>query len=291
MSVSLLNAVNITKTFGGLIAINNVNFSIEPGRIVSIIGPNGAGKTTLFNMISGYYVPNGGKIEFDGRSLAKLSPERVARLGIARTFQNIRLFQNMLVAENVLMGRYMHTHQSILDIVLRLPRMNREERAAYDKVLELLDYVGLAGKEGELAKNLSYGEQRRLEIARALALEPKLLLLDEPAAGLNPKETEEMKCFILKIRSEKNLTVLLIEHDMRLVMGLSDRITVINYGTKLAEGTPDEIRNNQEVIEAYLGNTDEDEAEEEARHVGDGIEASGSQHLLRADTRAARHLL
>jgi branched-chain amino acid transport system ATP-binding protein len=258
----LLNVTNLTKTFGGLVAINNINFSMEPGQIVSVIGPNGAGKTTFFNMISGYYIPDSGTITFDGRNLTKLSPERVAQQGIARTFQNIRLFKDMLVAENILVGRYMRMHANIFDIVLRMPKMRREERAAFDKVLELLDYVGLAGKEGELAKNLSYGQQRRLEIARALAIEPKLLLLDEPAAGLNPKETEEMKSFILKLRKEKDMTILLIEHDMKLVMGLSDRITVINYGVKIAEGTPGEIQKNQEVIEAYLGNEDDDEAAE-----------------------------
>ena len=257
----VLNVTNLTKTFGGLTAINNVNLAIEPGQIVSVIGPNGAGKTTLFNIISGYYVPDTGTIEFNGKNLTKLSPERVAQQGIARTFQNIRLFKDMLVAENILVGRYMRMRENIFEIVLRLPRMQKEERAAYDKVLELLDYVGLSGKEGELAKNLSYGQQRRLEIARALAIEPKLLLLDEPAAGLNPRETEEMKSFILKLRKERDMTILLIEHDMKLVMGLSDRITVINYGVKIAEGTPEEIKQNQEVIEAYLGNEDE-EAEE-----------------------------
>ena len=257
----LLNDTNLTKSFGGLVAINNINFSMEPSQIVSVIGPNGAGKTTFFNMISGYYVPDSGTITFDGRNLTKLSPERVAQKGIARTFQNIRLFKDMLVAENILVGRYMRMKENIVDIVLRLPKMQREERAAFDKVLELLDYVGLSGKEGELAKNLSYGQQRRLEIARALAIEPKLLLLDEPAAGLNPKETEEMKSFILKLRREKDMTILLIEHDMKLVMGLSDRITVINYGVKIAEGTPGEIQKNPEVIEAYLGNEDDEAAE------------------------------
>ena len=259
----LLEVKGLTKTFGGLTAINNVDFSMEEHQIVSVIGPNGAGKTTFFNMISGYYPVDSGTITFDGHSLVKLTPEKVASYKIARTFQNIRLFQNMLVAENILVGRYLQMKASIIDIVLRLPRMRREEQEAYDKVLSLLDYVGLSGKEGELAKNLSYGQQRRLEIARALAIEPKLLLLDEPAAGLNPKETEEMKEFILRLRSDLNTTILLIEHDMKLVMGLSDKITVLNYGEKLADGTPDEIRNNEKVIKAYLGVEDEDEDDDD----------------------------
>ncbi len=259
----LLEVKGLTKTFGGLTAINNVDFSMEEHQIVSVIGPNGAGKTTFFNMISGYYPVDSGTITFDGHSLMKLTPEKVASCKIARTFQNIRLFQNMLVAENILVGRYLQMKASIIDIVFRLPRMRREEQEAYDKVLSLLDYVGLSGKEGELAKNLSYGQQRRLEIARALAIEPKLLLLDEPAAGLNPKETEEMKEFILRLRADLNTTILLIEHDMKLVMGLSDKITVLNYGEKLADGTPDEIRNNEKVIKAYLGVEDEDEDDDD----------------------------
>ncbi len=259
----LLEVKGLTKTFGGLTAINHVDFSMEEHQIVSVIGPNGAGKTTFFNMISGYYPVDSGTITFDGHSLVKLTPEKVASFKIARTFQNIRLFQNMLVAENILVGRYLQMKANIADIIFRLPKMRREEQEAYDKVISLLDYVGLSGKEGELAKNLAYGQQRRLEIARALALEPKLLLLDEPAAGLNPKETEEMKEFILRLRSEMNTTILLIEHDMKLVMGLSDKITVLNYGEKIADGTPDEIRNNEKVIKAYLGVEDEDEDEDD----------------------------
>ena len=249
----LLEVKGLTKTFGGLTAINHVDFSMDEHQIVSVIGPNGAGKTTFFNMISGYYPVDSGTIVFDGRSLVRLTPEKVAACRIARTFQNIRLFQNMLVAENILMGRFMHMKANIADIVLHLPRYQKEEQEAYEKVLSLLDYVGLAGKENELARNLSYGQQRRLEIARALAIEPKLIMLDEPAAGLNPKETEEMKKFILRLRSDLNTTILLIEHDMKLVMGLSDKITVLNYGEKIADGTPDEIRNNENVIKAYLG--------------------------------------
>lgn len=249
----LLEVKGLTKKFGGLTAINSVDFTMEPNQIVSVIGPNGAGKTTFFNMISGYYPVDSGTIIFDGHSLTALTPEKVASYKIARTFQNIRLFQNMLVAENILVGRTMHMKATLPEIIIRSRRVRREEREAYEKVLSLLDYVGLGGKEQELAKNLSYGQQRRLEIARALALDPKLLLLDEPAAGLNPKETEEMKHFILQLRSDLNTTILLIEHDMKLVMGLSDKITVINYGTKIAEGTPDEIKCNEAVVEAYLG--------------------------------------
>lgn len=265
----LLNVKGLTKTFGGLTAINCVDFSMEAHQIVSVIGPNGAGKTTFFNMISGYYPVDSGTITFDGRSLTKLTPEKVAACGIARTFQNIRLFQNMLVAENILVGCYMHMKANIMDVIFRSARMCAEEQEAYEKVIRLLSYVGLAGKEGELARNLSYGQQRRLEIARALAIEPKLLMLDEPAAGLNPKETEEMKEFILRLRDDMNTTILLIEHDMKLVMGLSDKITVLNYGEKIAEGTADEVRNNDMVIKAYLGvedqAEDDDIAEEEVR--------------------------
>ena len=257
----LLEVKGLTKTFGGLTAINHVDFSIDEHQIVSVIGPNGAGKTTFFNMISGYYPVDSGTITFNGHSLVKLTPEKVAAYGIARTFQNIRLFQNMLVSENILMGYYMHLKANIGDIILRLPRMKREEEEAYAKVMKLLSYVGLAGKENELARNLSYGQQRRLEIARALAIEPKMMMLDEPAAGLNPKETEEMKQFILRLRTDMNTTILLIEHDMKLVMGLSDKITVLNYGEKIADGTPDEIRANESVIKAYLGVEESDEDE------------------------------
>lgn len=249
----LLEVENISKSFGGLIAIEGIDFSLEEDKIVSIIGPNGAGKTTFFNMISGYYHPDRGSIHFDGRDVTRKQPEEVAAYGIARTFQNIRLFQGLTAAENVLVGMHMHLSAGLGQIVLNTRRVRGEEMSAYEEALSLLRYAGLADKETELARSLSYGDQRRLEIARALAVKPKLLLLDEPTAGMNPKESEEMKEFILRLRDERRVTVLLIEHDMNVVMGISDSITVLNYGIKLAEGTPEEIRNNQEVIKAYLG--------------------------------------
>ncbi len=249
----LLEVKGLTKSFGGLLAINKVDFQMNEKQIMSVIGPNGAGKTTFFNMISGYYPVDAGTITFDGHNLTKLTPEKVASYKIARTFQNIRLFQNMLTVENILVGRYQHLSANLFDIVFNSRKLKNEEKMAYEKAMDLLKYVGLADKENELAKNLAYGDQRRLEIARALAIEPKLLLLDEPAAGLNPRETEEMKEFIIQLRDELGHAILLIEHDMKLVMGLSDRITVFNYGTKIAEGTPDEIKTNPDVIQAYLG--------------------------------------
>ncbi len=249
----LLEASNITKTFGGLTAVHDVNFSIKAEEIASIIGPNGAGKTTFFNMISGYYIPDKGKILFDGRDVTKLSPEKVAGCGIARTFQNIRLFPDLMAVENVLVGMHLHLSSGIGKIVFNTRGARSEEQRAYDEAYSLMKYAGLEGKETELARNLSYGDQRRLEVARALAVRPKMLLLDEPTAGMNPRETDEMKEFILGLRDEKKVTILLIEHDMKVVMGISDRITVLNYGEKIAEGTPQEIRENPEVIRAYLG--------------------------------------
>ena len=249
----LLETIEVVKSFGGLTAINRVNFGLEPGRIVSIIGPNGAGKTTLFNTLTGIYQPDQGEINFNGRSLLGLRPDQIAARGISRTFQNIRLFGEMSVIENILVGMHVHLRQNPFDILLRLPFFKREEANSEHTALALLHYVGLSGVGDELAKNLPYGAQRRLEIARALAAEPLLLLLDEPAAGMNPQETEEMTRLFRNIRDQKGITILLIEHDMRVVMNISEQICVMDYGEKIAEGTPAEIRANARVIEAYLG--------------------------------------
>jgi branched-chain amino acid transport system ATP-binding protein len=249
----LLEAKGVTKRFGGLMAIDRLDFSIDAGQIASIIGPNGAGKTTFFNMISGYNHADQGTIRFNEKNLTRRSPEQVAACGISRTFQNIRLFPELLAIENVLVGMHLHLTAGLWQILLNTRGVRREEMQAHEEAMELLQYTGLVGKEMELAKNLSYGDQRRLELARALAVQPKLLLLDEPTAGMNPRETEEMTKFIRRLRDERNITILLIEHDMKVVMGISERITVLNYGVKIAEGTPKEIRSHSEVIAAYLG--------------------------------------
>ncbi len=256
--MALLAIKELSKHFGGLVAVDAVDLEIEKGQIVSVIGPNGAGKTTFFNMISGLYTPDGGDITFEGKKINKFSPEKVAALKISRTFQNIRLFPEMLTIENIMVGMNINIAYKITDVIFKTKRMRNEEEKIYSEALQLLEYVGLKGKENELAKSLPYGDQRRLEIARALAIKPKLLLLDEPAAGLNPKETDEMKQFIMKVRDDFGCAVLLIEHDMKLVMGLSDKIAVINYGVKIAEGKPEAIKNNKEVISAYLGDEQED---------------------------------
>jgi len=251
--MALLVAEGVTKRFGGLNAVRTLNFTVEPGAIVSVIGPNGAGKTTFFNCIAGFYHPEEGTITFDGTPIQGLRRDEIAHLGIARTYQNIRLFANMTAMENIMVGGHHLLHASWIGAVLNTPSVRKEEDDSHVEARRLLRFVGLQGKGDALADKLPYGDQRRLEIARALANKPKLLLLDEPTAGMNPAETAGMTAFIRSLRDELGITILLIEHQMRVVMGISERITVLDYGEKIAEGTAREIQTNQKVIEAYLG--------------------------------------
>ncbi len=254
--MSLLELSGIGKQFGGLHALSEVSLHIERGEIYGLIGPNGAGKTTLFNVITGLYQPNAGEFRFNGHSYQAAKPHVLAAAGIARTFQNIRLFANLTALENVMIGRHVRTQAGVFGALLRNKAVRLEERACRARAHELLRYVGIEKPSQTLAKNLSYGEQRRLEIARALASEPLLLALDEPAAGMNATETEALKALLQGIR-KTGVTVLLIEHDVKLIMGLCDRVAVLDYGRKIAEGVPEQVRNNPAVIAAYLGADDE----------------------------------
>jgi branched-chain amino acid transport system ATP-binding protein len=250
-----LAARNITIKFGGLAAVVNVDFTIPQGGIVSLIGPNGAGKTTFFNVLTGLYRPTTGRVLLGPKDVTGLPPHRIASLGLARTFQNIRLFNLMTAEENVLVAMHSHMKAGIVRTVLRTPGQRREEREGREFARDLLEFVGIGKVRDDYARNLSYGDQRRLEVARALALRPKILLLDEPTAGMNPLESARFVEFVHRVRDERGVSILLIEHDMSVVMRVSERVTVLDRGEKIAEGLPDEIRANERVVEAYLGKT------------------------------------
>jgi branched-chain amino acid transport system ATP-binding protein len=251
---AILDCADVSKIFGGLVAVDGVTFSVPRRSIVSIIGPNGAGKTTFFNMLTGRDTPSSGWVTFDGRNITGARPDRILANGMARTFQNIRLFATMTALENVMIGEHARMQAGLFGSIIRLPSVRREEKAASERAAELLEYVGLRSRQfNQMSVNLAYGDQRRVEIARALASNPKMLLLDEPTAGMNPQESEGLREFMQTLRDERGLTILLIEHDMKVVMKVSEYITVLDHGEKIAEGKPEEVRANPRVVEAYLG--------------------------------------
>jgi len=257
MAKPVLQADNISVKFGGLVAVDDVSFDIPTGGVVSLIGPNGAGKTTFFNVLTGLYKPTSGTVTFDNKDITAKPPHKIAQAGVARTFQNIRLFGLMTAEENVMVAMHSHLKSGIISTILGTKKQRTEERESKKSARELLDFVGIGNTADQFARNLSYGDQRRLEVARALALKPKVLLLDEPTAGMNPQESKTFVDFVYRVRDEKDVSILLIEHDMSVVMKVSERITVLDRGQKIAEGTPDEIKSNKRVIEAYLGKSSE----------------------------------